>query len=50
MAKDPRFAGTFAAPLNVKQMATLRGNERFTMMAETTVRQCAVRLTPGRAF
>ena len=34
--------------LNVKQMATVRGNERFTMMAETAVRQRAVRPEPSR--
>jgi len=25
-------------PVDVKQMATVRGNERFTMMAESAVR------------
>jgi hypothetical protein len=49
-AKDQRFAGTSAMPDNVKQMATVRGNERFTMMAETAVRQCAVRPVPSEAF
>jgi hypothetical protein len=49
-AKDQRFAGTSAMPVDVKQMATVRGNERFTMMAETAVRQRAVRPVPGRAF
>jgi hypothetical protein len=28
------FAGAFPVPGNVKQMATVRGNERFTMMAD----------------
>jgi hypothetical protein len=37
-------------PVNVKQMATVRGNERFTMMAETAVRRRAVRPAPSRAF
>jgi hypothetical protein len=37
-------------PVNVKQMATVRGNERFTMMAETAVRQRAVRAVPSRVF
>jgi hypothetical protein len=50
MAKEPRFAGTFAAPLNVKQMATLRGNERFTMMAESLVRPRAVPPVPSGPF
>jgi hypothetical protein len=50
MAKEPRFAGTFAHPVNVKQMATVRGNEPFTMMAESLVRQRAVRPVPSRAF
>jgi len=50
MAKEPRFAGTFAPPFNVKQMATVRGNERFTMMAESVVRQRAVPLAPSGAF
>jgi hypothetical protein len=50
MAKEPRFAGTFATPANVKHMATLRGNERFTMMAESAVRHRAVGLVPSRTF
>ncbi len=37
-------------PLDVKQMATVSGNERFTMMAESAGRQRAVRLPPGLAF
>jgi hypothetical protein len=49
-AEDQRFAGTSAVPGNVKQMATVRGNERFTMMAETAVRQRAVRPVPSGAF
>jgi hypothetical protein len=49
-AKDQRFAGTSAAPFNVKEMATVLGNERFTMMAESGVRQRAVRPVPGSAF
>jgi hypothetical protein len=31
-------------------MATVRGNERFTMMAESVVRQRAVRLAQGPTF
>jgi len=50
MTEEPRFAGIFAAPLNVKQMATVRGNARFTMMVESTVRRRAVRPAPGRVF
>jgi hypothetical protein len=49
-AKDQRFAGTSAVALNLKQMATLRGNERFTMMAESALRQRAVRTVPSAAF
>jgi hypothetical protein len=49
-AKDQRFAGISATTANVKHMATVRGNERFTMMAETAARQCAVRPVPSRAF
>jgi hypothetical protein len=49
-AKDQRFAGTSATPANVKHMATVRGNEGFTMMAETAVRQRAVRPAPGPTF
>jgi len=49
-AKDQRFAGTSAPGLNVKQMATVGGNERFTMMAESMVRQRAVRPAPRAAF
>jgi hypothetical protein len=49
-AKEPRFAGTFAIALNVKQMATVHGNERFTMMAESAVRRDAVRPAQGPAF
>jgi hypothetical protein len=49
-AKDQRFAGTSAMPVNVKQMATVRGNERFTMMAESAVRQRAVRPAPSGMF
>jgi hypothetical protein len=37
-------------PANVKQMATVHGNERFTMMAESAVRQCAVRPAPSGLF
>ena len=37
-------------PANVKHMATVRGNERFTMMAESAVRQRAIRLVPSRTF
>ncbi len=36
--------------LNVKQMATVRVNARFTMMAESAVRQRAVRPVPNRVF
>jgi hypothetical protein len=36
--------------LNVKQMATVRGNQRFTMMAEFAVRRDAVRPVPSGAF
>jgi hypothetical protein len=50
MAKDQRFAGTFAAPVNVKQMATVRGNGRFTMMAESLVRPRAVPSAPSGRF
>jgi hypothetical protein len=50
MAKDQRFAGTSAPPGNVKQMATVRGNERFTMMTESAARRDAVRPVPGRLF
>jgi hypothetical protein len=37
-------------PVNVKQVATVRGNERFTMMTETAVHQRAVRPVSSRAF
>jgi hypothetical protein len=37
-------------PANVKHLATVRGNERFTMMAESAVRQRAVRPVPGPTF
>jgi hypothetical protein len=50
MAKDQRFAGTFAPPVTVKQMATVRGNERFTMMAESLVRPRAVPPAPRGRF
>jgi hypothetical protein len=36
--------------LNVKQMATVPGNQRFTMMAEFAVRRDAVRLAPSGVF
>jgi len=36
--------------LDVKQMATVRGNERFTMMAEFAVRRDAVRPVPRGVF
>jgi hypothetical protein len=36
--------------LNVKQTATVRGNERFTMMAEFTVPRDAVRPAPSEVF
>jgi hypothetical protein len=36
--------------LNVKQMATVRGNQRFTMMAEFAVPRDAVRPMPGGVF
>jgi hypothetical protein len=49
-AKDQRFAGTSAAPANVKQMATVHGNERFTMMVESAMRRQAVQPLPGRPF
>jgi hypothetical protein len=49
-AKDQRFAGTSAVPVNVKQMATVRGNERFTMMAKSVMQQCAVRQVPSGVF
>jgi hypothetical protein len=49
-AKDQRFAGTSAMPVNVKQMATVRGNERFTMMAETAVRRRAIRSARSGVF
>jgi hypothetical protein len=49
-AKDQRFAGTSAMPANVKHMATVRGNERFTMMAESAVRQRAAQPAQGPAF
>jgi hypothetical protein len=49
-AKDQRFAGTSATPANVKEMATVRGNERFTMMAETAVRQRTTLPARGPAF
>jgi len=50
MTEEPRFAGIFATPLNVKQMATVRGNARFTMMAESLVRQRAVPPAPSGPF
>jgi hypothetical protein len=37
-------------PEIVKHMATVRGNERFTMMAESAVRQRAARPAPGSTF
>jgi hypothetical protein len=37
-------------PVNVKHIATVRGNERFTMMAETAVHQRTVRPVSSRAF
>jgi hypothetical protein len=37
-------------PANVKHMATVRGNERFTMMAEFNVRQRAAQLAQGPTF
>jgi hypothetical protein len=49
-AKDQRFAGTSATPFNVKEMATVLGKERFTMMVESAVRQRAVRRVPRSAF
>jgi hypothetical protein len=49
-AKDQRFAGTSATPATVKQMATVRGNERFTMMAETALPQRTTLPARGPAF
>jgi hypothetical protein len=49
-AKDQRFAGTSAMAANVKHMATVHGNERFTMMTETGLRQRAVQPVPSGAF
>jgi hypothetical protein len=37
-------------PANVKHMATVRGNERFTMMAEFNVRQRAAQPAQGPTF
>jgi hypothetical protein len=49
-AKDQRFAGTSAMAANVKHVATVHGNERFTMMTETGLRQCAIQPVPSGAF
>jgi len=37
-------------PANVKHMATVGGNERFTMMAEFNVRQRAAQSAQGPRF
>jgi hypothetical protein len=48
--EEPRFTGTFARPVNLKEIATVLGNDRFTMMAETPMPRGAIRAAPGPGF